>query len=202
MGDMSELPFSMPLGKALGGRRSVRNFKPDVLTRGQVRSLLLAAVHAPTAVHQEPWAFVVVQDKAQLRRISDLAKPLHALQMQRLHVERHRHGPDPFADPAFNIFYNAGTLILVCGLADAPFLAADCWLAAENIVLAAYAAGLGSCVIGSAAAALNLEEMRRELEIPASLTVLAPIIVGVPADDAGPTARKEPRILHWSHDLV
>jgi len=57
-------------------------------------------------------------------------------------------------------------------------------------------------VIGSAAAALNLEEMRRELEIPASLTVLAPIIVGVPADDAGPTARKEPRILHWSHDLV
>ena len=202
MRDISELPFSMPLAVALGGRCSVRNFKPDVLTRGQIRSLLLAAVWAPTAIHQEPWAFVVVQDKTLLRSISNRAKPLFLEEMQRLHVDRHRHGPDAFADPNFNIFYNSGTLIIVCGLADAPFVAADCWLAAENILLAAYAAGLGTCVIGSSVAALNLDDIRRDLEIPPSYTVVAPIIVGVPSDDVEPTARREPRILHWSHDLA
>jgi len=201
MDELSELPFSMPLGEALGGRRSVRNFKPDVLTRAQVRALLLAAVRAPTAIHQEPWGFVVVQDKAMLRWISDLAKPLHSQDMQRLHTERHRHGADPFADPSFNIFYNAGTLIAVCGPDNAPFLVADCWLAAENIVLAAHAMGLGSCVIGSATSALNLEEIRRDLAMPEAYTVVAPIIVGVPADEGAPTARKEPRILHWSHEV-
>ncbi len=202
MRNVSELPFSMPLAHALAGRASVRNFKPDVLTRGQVRSLLLAAVQAPTARHQEPWAFVVVQDKTLLRRISDRAKPLYLEQMRQLHVDRHGrgHGPAVFADPNFNIFHNAGTLIVICGPRDARFLAADCWLAAENIVLAAYAAGLGSCVIGSAVAALEMEDMRSELGLPDSISVVAPIIVGVPAEAVEPSARKEPHILHWIHD--
>ena len=38
--------------------------------------LLDAAVHAPTAMHQEPWKFVVIQDRALLRRLSDRAKAL------------------------------------------------------------------------------------------------------------------------------
>jgi len=78
MRDLDELPFPMPLAEALAGRSSVRNFKPDVPTRGQVRSLLTAAVQAPTARHQEAWSFIVVQSRDLLRRISDRAKPLIA----------------------------------------------------------------------------------------------------------------------------
>jgi nitroreductase len=159
-----------------------------------------AAVRAPTAMHQEPWSFVVVQDRAMLRRISDRAKPLFVDEMRRLHVNRHGHDSGAFADPDFNIFYNASTLILVCGPRDAPFVDADCWLAAENILLAAYAAGLGSCVIGSAVAALDDEDIRLDLQILSSHAVVAPIIVGVPAQAGQASPRKEPRIVHWSHD--
>lgn len=202
MRDTAEMPFSMPLAQALAGRRSVRNFRPDGLTRGQVRSLLLAAVQAPTAMHQESWAFVVVQDRKVLDRISNRAKPLFVEALKRLHVDGHgqKHAPDVFADPDFSIFYNAGTLIVVCGPREAPFITADCWLAAANIVLAAYAAGLGSCVIGSAVPALEMDDIRSQLGIPATHVAVAPIIVGVPAGPCETSARAEPRILHWCHD--
>jgi nitroreductase len=39
-----------------------------------IRALLDAAVQAPTAMHTEPWAFVVIQDDATLKRFSDRAK--------------------------------------------------------------------------------------------------------------------------------
>lgn len=197
MGDLRELPFSMPLGMAISGRCSVRDFRPDKLDRKLIERLLRAAVWAPTGIQQEPCAFVVVQDRAVLRRISDRAKPSFLDEMQRAYVQRTGHGTNIFAEPEFNIFYNAGTLILLCGLTHAPFVLADCWLAAENILLAAYAAGLGTCLIGAAVGALNEEQSKRELNIPASHTVVVPIIVGVPKADGPPRAPKEPRVLHW-----
>jgi nitroreductase len=148
-------------------------------------------------MHLEPWSFVVVQDRALLKRLSDRAKPLFVEAMQGLHIERGRRTPKAFADPNFNIFHNAGTLIVICGRADTPFVAADCWLAAQNLLLAAYAMGLGTCVIGSAAAALNLEDTKHELQIPALHTAVVPIIVGVPLVAEVPTTRKEPQVLHW-----
>lgn len=200
--DFSEMPFSMPLADALAGRGSVRDYKHDVLTRGQVASLLAAAVRAPTAMHQEAWSFVVVQDHAMVERISDRAKPLFAKLLQRRDLHHRARGPAHATDPGGSIFYNARTLILVCGPRDAPFIEADCWLAAGNILLAAHAAGLGSCVIGSALAALDLDDIRAELQIPPTHIVIAPIIVGVPAHRTVPGARKDPHILHWLHDAA
>ena len=50
---------------------------------------------------------------------------------------------------------------------------------------------------GAAADALNSAEMRLELAIPSSLTAVAPIIVGVPAQPAAPIDRREPDIIAW-----
>jgi len=100
--------------------------------------------------------------------------------------------------PEFNIFYNAGTLIVICGATSAPFAIADCWLAAENLMLAAQALGLGTCVIGSALGALNLPDVRAELGIPSEFAAIAPIIVGVPSGGTPATSRKDARILFWN----
>jgi hypothetical protein len=43
---------------------------------------------------------------------------------------------------------------------------ADCWLAPENLMLAACAKGLGACVIGLAVSALSTPEWKAELKIP------------------------------------
>jgi len=64
-------------------------------------------------------------------------------------------------------------------------------------MLAASAMGLGTCVIGSSVSALNSSELKAELGIPATVTAIAPIIVGVPAGETPQTDRKEPQILVW-----
>lgn len=187
----------MSLMDAIYERRSVRSYAPQRLDQAIIRTLLAAAVRAPTAVHEEPWAFVVIQDTNVLKRLSDRAKGLFAEEAHRAHLDRGGHALDVFTRPDFNVFYNASTLIVICGKPMGPFVAADCWLAAENLMLAACALGLGSCVIGSAVSALNSPELKIELGIPAEISAVAPIIVGVPSGETPLTSRKEPQVLAW-----
>jgi nitroreductase len=180
-----------------------RAFAPTPIDEATIRELLHAAVYAPTAIHLEPWAFVVVQDKALLKRISDRAKLLATAPNAQVHRELPRtaslpRAPAILTDPEFNIFYNAGTLIVICGKPMGPFVTADCWLAAENLMLAATALGLATCPIGFAIGALSDSEVKAELGIPPEVTAIAPIIVGVPASTTPPaTTRREPVILSW-----
>ncbi len=182
---------------AIHGRRSVRAYTPQKLDQATIHTLLAAAVRAPTAIHEEPWAFVILQDADTLKRVSDHAKRFFVEEMHRAHLDRGGHTLARFEQPDFNIFYNAGTLIVICGRSTGPFIVADCWLAAENLMLAAFSLGLGSCVIGSAVSGLNTPEMKDALGIPADVSAIAPIIVGVPSDASAATLRKEPQIISW-----
>lgn len=167
--------------EAIQARRAVRAYKPALVSDADIRVLLDAAVHAPTAMHEEPWRFAIVQDRALLRRISDRAK-------QRLATPRQL--PE-------NIFYDAGTLIVICTGLAGPFVQADCWLAAENLMLAATARGLATCPIGFAVAALQDDDLRAELALPAGTVAVAPIIVGYAAAPVPVSPRREPVIASW-----
>lgn len=189
---------------AIFTRRSVRSYAPQMLDAATVRSLLDAAVQAPTAMHTEPWTFVVIQDAATLKRYSDLAKAA-LMQDAAAHGDLHATGdlrpPNDFAarlaDPNFSIFYDASTLIVICAKPLGPFVAADCWLAAQTLMLAACALGLGTCCIGLAVPTLNTPEAKADLGIPADVTAVAPIILGVPAGSTPGVPRRDPEILSW-----
>lgn len=183
--------------QVINERRSVRAYLPAVLDEFGIRTLLDAAVRAPTAMHQEAWAFVIVQDPALLQRLSDRAKTEMVARAAHHTADRGGHLPEAFLRPDFNIFHNAGTLVAICTRPLSEFAVADCWLAAENLMLAAHAASLGTCVIGSAVIAMNTPEGKTELGIPADYTVVAPIVVGVPEGTGVPTPRKRPVILAW-----
>ena len=185
----------MTIFETILARRSVRRYKARRVDRTTVSILLEAAVHAPTAIHQEPWAFVIVQDKQLLQKLSGQAKPLFMAEAKEIGLEHAGHSFDIFKAPDFNIFYNASTLILICGKTTAPSFEADCWLAAENLMLAACAMGLGTCVIGSALLALNTPETKVALNIPENFIAVAPIVVGYPDDEIAPVIRKNPIIL-------
>jgi len=89
------------------------------------------------------------------------------------------------------------TLIVICGKPLARFVAADCWLAAENLMLAACAMDLGTCCIGFAVPMLNTPDVKRELGIPEDVAAIAPVIVGVPKGTTPPVGRKAPDVLRW-----
>jgi len=193
---MMPLPkVEMTIFETILARRSVRSYKARKVDRTAISILLEAAVRAPTAIHQEPWAFVVIQDRQLLRSLSDQAKPLFVAEAQEKGLEHAGHSFDIFSYPDFNVFYDATTLILICGKTSAPSYAADCWLAAENLMLAACAMGLGTCVIGSALQALNTPETKIKLNIPENFCVVAPIVVGFPDDEITQVLRKNPVIL-------
>jgi nitroreductase len=175
-------------------RRSVRSFKNSKISKGLIASLLEAAVRAPTAGRQELRGFVIIQDTAMLKSLSDFIKPLFLAEAEQAKVDGSENAWDVFASSNLNIFYDADTLILICGKTSAPFYAADCWLAAENLMLAACAMDMGTCVIGSAVEALNTVEIRRKLSIPNDFTAVAPIALGYPAMVSAPSSRKAPLI--------
>ena len=191
---MVQSPGNMTLQDAIGGRCSVRAYAPEQIDRTTLDALMAAAVRAPTAMHAEPWQFVIVQDADRLKRLSDRAKAALAADA-RLHPDR-RHA-DIFAKPPFNVFYDAPSLIIICASAPGSFAEADCWLAAQNLMLCAHALGLGTCVIGSAVAALNLPDVKLELGMPVGSLAVAPIIVGHPRGATAPGARKAPQVLAW-----
>jgi nitroreductase len=201
-------PVARPLSAldVIFSRRSVRSYTAQTLDHDTVRALLDAAVQAPTALHAEPWAFVVVQDARALKRYSDVAKALWATELGRSRdlqaigeAAMRSHFAEAMANPEFSVFYDAGTLIVICAKPLGSFVTADCWLAAENLMLAACAMGLGSCCIGSAVGALNTPDVKAELGIPADVVAVAPIIVGVPREAAASDSRKAPEILGWLH---
>ncbi len=187
---------------AIYGRRAVRSYSAEKPSDATIQALLEAAVHAPTAMLAEQWRFVVIQDKHTLKRYSDRAKAM-MLQEAEEHFERFpgRYSRDELlarlSDPSFNIFYDAGTLIVICRNTAGKYADADCWLAAQNLMLAAYAENLGSCCIGFAVPVLNAPDVKRELGIPESGAAVAPIIVGNPTSRPPEVERKAPQILCW-----
>ena len=66
----------MSVYEAILGRRSIREYTAQKVNEKKIRSLIEAAVMAPTAMGNEPWAFVIIQDVAMLQDLSDVAKPL------------------------------------------------------------------------------------------------------------------------------
>jgi nitroreductase len=184
----------MDLIKAIAGRQAVREYTAEAIGAATIRQLIDAAIQAPSAVNRQPWTFTVVRDQTLLDRISRDAKA-HMLATL---------FPDPDAehfrplleDPAFHIFYHAPVLILISAIVDDPWYIEDCSLAAENLMLAAPASGLGTCWIGFAERFLNTPDGKAAFGLPAAWAPVAPIIVGHAKVPPPLVARKEP-VVRW-----
>jgi nitroreductase len=182
----------MDIHEAIRGRRAVRDYTAEAVDEQVLLSLIDAAVQAPSAVNQQPWTFTVVRDPAVLDRISQAAK---AHMLASLADGPHSgHFQAVLSDPGFQIFYHAPALILISGSAPGAWIVEDCALAAENLMLAAHAAGLGSCWIGFAQAYLASAEGKALLGLPADWVPAAPIIVGHPKSAPPPVPRNPPQV--------
>jgi nitroreductase len=184
----------MDITEAISGRRSVREYTPQAIDDAAIHRLIDAAIKAPNAVNQQPWSFTVVRDQDVLDRISRAAKSHMVATMPA--TSHSDHFRSLLSNPDFQIFYHAPALILISAAAQGPWIVEDCALAAENLMLAAYAAGLGTCWIGFAQGFLNTPEGKNELALPDACVPVAPIIVGHPKAAPSEVQRKAPEI-HW-----
>lgn len=176
---------------AIYSRRAVRHFADEPVSEVDVRKLIDAAIQAPNAINTQPWAFVVVQDKELLKELSD-----HTMEL----MKDQSFPPDleaMFRQPDWNIFYNAGTLIVVCAKTEGLHADWDCCFAAENLMIEARNMGLGTCPIGFAWTVLAVPEVKALLGIPDGYQAIVPIIVGHVTSFPPSPGRREPEILSW-----
>jgi len=152
----------MDLWEAINGRRSVRAFLDRPVERDIFERLLEAAIWAPSGGNAQTWRFVVVTEPERIRSIKTVS-------------------PGLLGDPA--------AVIAVCqDLAEArerggtlgeTFLApVDAAMATENLLLAAYAEGLGTCTIAS----FHRGAVGRLLDLPEGVEPMLLVSMGWPAE--------------------
>jgi nitroreductase len=186
--------------KAIYQRRAVRVYDDKPVTRHDVDFLIDAAIHAPSAVNCQPWAFVVIQKREFLDRYAKEGKQLllneppvvEVVESGLPDIDRLRQmasGPD------FELFHGAPALIVI--YATSADGLADCYLAAQNLMLAAWTLGLGTCPIGLARPLFNRVEVKEELGVSPDWPCALPIVVGWPDGETPPTSRRPAQIVTW-----
>jgi nitroreductase len=180
----------MDVLEAIHGRRAIRDYQDRSVGAEVVRSLAEAAVWAPSGVNRQPWAFFVLDDPAALAACSAEAKAVV--------LQSEREVPDALramlTSPDFSIFYNAPVLVVICATTEDEMARKDCCLAAQNLMLAAHAQGLGSCWIGFAEPWLATAVGKSRLGVPSDFTPVAPLIVGYPKAAPPAPERRAPDI--------
>jgi nitroreductase len=173
---------------AIRRRRSARDYTADAVDETLIRQIIDAATWAPSAINQQPWLFTVVREQVTLDHISTLAKA-HLLSTPAGTMPTHLR--DMLHNPDFQIFYHAPVLILISARTSGPWMIEDSALAAQNLMLAACASGLGSCWIGFAQSWLQTPEGKKVLGLSSDCLPVAPIIVGRAKSTAPIVPRKE-----------
>jgi len=117
-------------------RRSVRAYKSDVVPRAIMDEIVKCGVYAPSGLNRQPWEIRIVDNQEMLNEITKLY--LETLDPADPH--------NPTADPNFrNMFRNAPTVAFVA-MQESFCSQADCGLLTGNMVNAAWAYGIGSCI--------------------------------------------------------
>jgi nicotinate-nucleotide--dimethylbenzimidazole phosphoribosyltransferase len=132
-------------------RRDIRRFRPDPVPDEIVARVLLAAHHAPSVGHSQPWRFVLVSDPARRARAALMADRARLAQAERMTAEASRRLLDLDLEGIREAPFG---LVVCCDrradpagvLGRATFSDADLWSCAcaiQNLWLAARAEGLG-----------------------------------------------------------
>ena len=163
----------MELDACIKGRRSVRAYTDEPVSKEQIEAVLGSRTWAPTGMHSEPWKFIVIEDKQLIKYVSDETKVLVQQMMPPLAKQ--------FTTEADIICYNAPVLILVCTEKDDQWdnvNLLDSVLATQNMFLKAYELGLGTCYMGFVNFLNNNPEALKKVGVPENCKMMVPFIIG------------------------
>ena len=181
---------------AIYHRRAVRRYTPEEVSAATLQDLLRAAVQAPSPLNLQPWSFAVFCGRPRLAAFSTRIKD-HLLATLPPLYELHEHTAR-MNEPEYDVFHGAPALIVICAKAVGYTPAEACSLAAQNLMLAAHALGLGTCPVGFVRAWLSVPHIKDELGIPSAHDPVFPLVIGHPVAATKAKPRLEPDIVVWA----
>jgi nitroreductase len=184
----------MDFRELLEKRRSIRDFEDKAVSPDTVREIIADSIKAPNASNLQPWKFIVVNNKAMIKKISDSSKKTIIAGIEKDPNSPMKGYLEILKNESFNVFYNAPCLVAVVGRLKGATIAIDCALAAAYFMLSATSRGLGTCFVAQGAEARD-PELLKEIGLPEGYRIWAPIIVGYPKNIPPIPERKDPEIL-------
>ena len=184
----------MKFNEMLKCRRSIRNYQDKSVSLETIKEMIKESTLAPNAGNEQPWKFIIVNNKKMQKRMSDESK--------KNILARIAANPDDYAkkykgmleNESLNVFHNAPCLVIILGPSNLKNLYVDCALVASYFMMAATSRGLGTCWI-NLGTEIKDPGMISELGIPDNCKIVAPIILGYPEKIPSAPKRREPEIL-------
>jgi len=181
--------------EAITKRRSVRSYESKPIPKYIINMIIEAGNEAPSAMNSQPWRFVVVEDKkvkekllgAALPNAKKISEKVKDVDPERYEMIQKRYGE--LKDP---VYYSAPVIVFVIG--SGRYADHSCPLACENMMLAAYSLGLGSCWVGFGAMVTEDAEVRNILELQPDERIFGPILLGYPDGFPERPSKRGPQI--------
>jgi nitroreductase len=147
--------------EALFSRRSIRKYTAKTIEEDVLREILEAAMSAPSAGNQQPWHFVIINDREILNEV-------------------------PKFHPHSLMLKEAPLAIVVCGDPTLEkhigYWVQDCSAATENLLIAIHAKGLGAVWLGIYPREERVTGLRKLLAIPEHVIPFSLVPIGHPAE--------------------
>lgn len=161
-------------------RKSIRSFKPDGIPKETIARIIQAGLYAPSGLNRQSPIIIAITKKEERDKLSELNREIM--------------GSD--SDP----FYGAPVVLVVLADKTIPTYIYDGSLVMENLMLAAYDMGLGSCWIHRAKEEFERPEgkaLLAELGIQGEYEGIGHCILGYPEGEyPEPSPRKEGRVYY------
>jgi nitroreductase len=182
-------------------QRAIRRLKTDPIPDAALRQIMDAAICAPSGGNRQGWSFVVVRDPAKRARLGELYREAWSELMQ---VPYYRDAASaPPDSPAGRMLASARHLgqhlgeapvLILAGIALDPgaqptlTTGASIYPAVQNIMLAARALGIGSCI--TTIHRFRDAQVKELLGIPSDVETAALIPLGYPLGKFGRPPRR------------
>jgi len=162
----------MEVFDCIRNRRTVREFRPEPIPEEVIHKLLQAGRWAPSSSNSQPWHFVVVQDPTTLKKLGEIATQ----------------GP----------FVANAPVVIAIAMENAPRPQLDAGRAIQQMELAAWSEGLGTCFVG-----VRQEEQQRQVKellgIPAELELITVMPYGYRVTGTGRNGTPRKALSEMAH---
>jgi nitroreductase len=161
--------------EAIRTRRSVRRFQDKPVEEEKVQKVLEAARQAPSWANVQCWRWIVVKDADMRTRISELS-----------YVESFMAPLGYKSNPAKKGLAEAPVVVVACAdpdqsgtIWDQQYYMTDMGIAAQNLMLACRALGLGTVFVGI----FEEEKLGNLLDIPPNIRIVGLFPIGYPKEE-------------------